>query len=145
MASKIEKPTKATLAKIKKWNAHGVRLESQARLLDISITTYNRLRKRWPEVDEAISNGKAETEAVVTGHLYRIMTDKQHKQQLTSLIFYCKTQLRWSTEQTLQLKDDENNVITFTLAKPLDKKLAPEKSVAKTKPKKPASKDNKQK
>lgn len=66
-------------------------------------TWYKRV-KEHPELAEIIKRGKAKTKSFVVGKLM----EQVKKGNLTAIIFWLKTQDRWSDSSILKIEDDTN-------------------------------------
>lgn len=115
----ITKPKKvldlSDYKRIETMAAHGVRIESQARILGLEPRTFERILKRDKEAKKHFNNGKAKAETLVTNKLFSLI-EKGHP---SAIFFYLKTQCRWK----------ETSNIEVTQEKP--KKAAPFKFVVK--------------
>ena len=88
-------PDKESLAFITKRIKDGATQATISKELGFTPGTLSEYKKKYPEIEEAIKSAKCDVESEVVGKLMSIIRDDNHKGQLTSIIFYLKTQCRW--------------------------------------------------
>lgn len=82
-------------------------------------TAWHGYTKRHPELYQAIENGKAKNIAFVAGKLM----DAIRKGNVSAMIFYLKTQARWSDHSTLEVKGDDKGplpALSLTVNDPVE-------------------------
>jgi len=98
----LEKPTKDQLLHIEQLSREGKTLETIAGVFGMTARTLQTRRKQVPELQEAISKGKAAATDIVVGMLWKMILDEGHKGHVSSVFFYLKTQAGWSETQVIE-------------------------------------------
>lgn len=88
-------PTEQDIATIKELASTGVTQADIAQHFGFSAGRWYELKKKYPEIDEAIKAAKCKTHAHAAGILYSIWTDNKHPKQFSALLFFLKTQCGW--------------------------------------------------
>lgn len=99
----ITKPKKvldsSDYKRIETMSAHGVRIESQARILGLEPRTFENILKRDKQARKAVNEGKAKAETIVTNKLFNLIEDGHP----AAIFFYLKTQCRWKETSDVQV------------------------------------------
>jgi hypothetical protein len=74
----------------------GVTEANIARLVRLSPSAFSAKKKEHPEMEEVIKQAQANSEYEVTGYLWNILRNPDHKQHFSAICFYLKTRQRWS-------------------------------------------------
>lgn len=90
------KPTLAQLKLITKMASKGHTLVNISSKLGMHFNTFARCRKMYPEIDEAITFGKASRNDAVLDRMHDILDNPKHPAHATMIIFYLKTQAGFS-------------------------------------------------
>ena len=96
--------TKAELLQVTEWVKMGMKESTIAHNLGLNPSTLSAKKQTIPELDQAIKDGYKVQEEIIVGELFRIATDRDHRQQMTALIFYAKTRLKWNDTVNVQMK-----------------------------------------
>lgn len=93
----IEKwiPTPEILERIKELAQKGCTEHSIARCLGIHPGQWYTKKKAFPEIQEILDQGRASGENEVTGYLWNIIRNPEHRQHFAAICFYLKTQHNW--------------------------------------------------
>jgi len=76
-------------------SGNGLTVEQLAHYFQIKLVTFNRMIARDPELQKAIKNGKA----VVIAEIAGLLVQKAREGNVSAMVFYLKTQGRWSEWQ----------------------------------------------
>lgn len=85
------KPTEEDLQNIQTWAGQGVPEYTIAEQYGYTSTHWPVVKKRYPEVADAIKKGKRKTVIMASGKLYDIWSNPEHPKQLPALLFFLKT------------------------------------------------------
>lgn len=84
------------LQQVTDWIAQGYTEASVAKTLGYSATHFSGLKRKYPELAEAIKNGRRTVEQLVQDKFWSMMFDDDHPKQFSALVFYAKCKLGWS-------------------------------------------------
>lgn len=94
--------TDETLEKIEKMSGVGLTQLQIASYYGITPQCWHKTKKRDKRLDVAVKKGKSQAIVMVAGKLMQ----KINEGNLSAIIFYLKTQGRWSENSTVELKDN---------------------------------------
>ena len=119
--------TEEGIKQIEKLTGDGVSLINIAAYLSMNARTLRDIRKRQPEVDEAISRGLAKEEHLVVSALRRRALDDSRKDCTTAAIFLLKARHgyeigRQKVPEHLTIVNNDNRSQTIQLPSPLQSK-----------------------
>lgn len=108
---------------MRKWRRDGLTIEQVAQSVGVNQDTIYTWIKRFPEIAEALKNGKEEANAIIENKLFQ----KALTGNMTAIIFYLKNNWRDKYNDS-QLSPDE-----LKLAKAKTRKVVAEASIAELK------------
>ena len=78
---------------------------------------FSEMKKKNPQLSQAIKDGRNCVEQLVYDKLFMMMTDDKHPKQFNALVFYAKTQLGWNDRNDITIETPEKVTgISFTKA-----------------------------
>ena len=90
--------------KIREYAARGLTQGQIAKALNISRTTYYKLKRQWPqEFLDALEQGQAQGELAVANVLYEAAINGN----VTAAIFYLKSRCGWSEKSQVEVSHNE--------------------------------------
>ena len=101
--------TPAEIKKIESLAAKGMNEEDIAWYLGITPSTLSRKKKEYEQIEQAIKLGKARGKGFVVGKLFA----KIKEGNLSAIIFYLKTQCKWSEHVTVN-EGDKTSFLSLT-------------------------------
>ena len=112
-------PTEADLARIYTLAQMGLPFPNIAESFGMSYETLNRLRKKIPALDKALTSGLAAGNEIIVGQLFKGVMEGN----MTAIIFASKVRVRMSETQKVELVGVANIALTkinFTSMTPIE-------------------------
>jgi hypothetical protein len=124
--TKITAVTKEQLEKVTSLISNGVIVENIGKMVfGVCRFTFNDLRKRFPELEEAVQDGMNAQEQALAGKVFKIAMEDGSKSQVACLFFLLKCVHRWREKEpaiTLNVVPETTTMLTAISDKVVGKK-----------------------
>jgi len=107
-----------TLDNVTKWIKMGFTEASVAKALGYSPTYFSELKRKIPELSEAIKDGRYDLEQLIVDKFIGMMFDDNHPKQFSALVYYSKAKLGWrDTTSNTEPLTEPTTKLNFTKIK----------------------------
>lgn len=98
-STRIDFTNQKTLDEVTNRISNGFTEASIAKSMGYSASHFCGLKKQFPQLAQAIKDGRNSIEQLVYDKLFMMMTNDDHPKQFNALVFYAKCQLGWNDRQ----------------------------------------------
>lgn len=117
-SSRVDFTSTKILNEITERVSKGFTEASIAKSYGYTASHFSEMKKKNPQLSQAIKDGRNCVEQLVYDKLHMMMSDDNHPKQFNALVFYAKTQLGWNDRNDIVVEAPEKTTgITFTQMK----------------------------